>query len=129
VRVLPISDVLLCLAMAVFLLDVANRRLAWEPASFKWLWLATVARVRGLTTVHKVQTHEAIDALHRVRARPNPAARFEGEGVDDDAVDVLGGAKAQASQPAIPPGGDETDTLDSLRAAKQRVRRQMRGKK
>ncbi len=117
---LPIWDVLLPVLLALIIVDVAIRRIAWDWNSTKRLALAGADRVRGFTVTRKVETRESLDALRKVReevaetkfkpaqtqttvaaaaaatpARPNPKARFEagkGAAVDGDIAKVVGGA-------------------------------------
>ena len=118
---LPIWDVLLPVLLALIIVDVAIRRIAWDWNSTRRLALAGADRVRGFTVTRKVETRESLDALRKVReevaetkfkpaqtqttvaagaaaataARPNPKARFEagkGGAVEGDIAKVVGGA-------------------------------------
>src|SRR3954462_9008872 len=111
---LPVWDVLLPFLLALILLDVAIRRIAWDWESTKRLGAGATNWVKSFTTTRQVETRESLDALRKVReevaetkfkpatdrgaavtagaARPDPKARFEaGKGVEGDISSVVGG--------------------------------------
>lgn len=150
---MPVWDRMLLIALGLFLLDVATRRIAWDRASIQRAYAAAVGRVRDFTTTRKVETRQSLDALKKVRtegtadaarpeasrieppARPDPTARFEApDVVEGDISQVVGGAQDKPV-PKTPPsteppkglqGDAEGDTLGGLMAAKRRAREQMR---
>jgi hypothetical protein len=113
---LPIWDILIPILLALILIDVATRRIAWDWNSTKRLAAAGVARVQSFTTTRKVETRQSLDALKRVRdevaetkfrtdedaakapvgapaPRPDRSAKFEAkQGVEGDISKVVGGA-------------------------------------
>jgi uncharacterized membrane protein len=113
---LPIWDILIPILLALILIDVATRRIAWDWNSTKKLAAAGVARVQSYTTTRKVETRQSLDALKRVRdevaetkfrtdeeaarapvgaptPRPDRSAKFEAkQGVEGDISQVVGGA-------------------------------------
>jgi uncharacterized membrane protein len=119
---LPIWDVLLPFLLALVILDVATRRIAWDWASVQRLVAAMAQRVRDYTTLRRVEGDQTINALRRVRdevvetrlkptdapgmttppaARPDPKAKFTAtRGVEGDITQVVGGA---TDKPVPPP--------------------------
>lgn len=145
---MPVWDRLLPVALALFLLDVATRRIAWDWASLKRAYAIATDRVRDFTTTRKVETRQSLDALKKVRTesaaetiqakgspRPDPSARFEPvDMVEGDLTQVVGGAERKPVPPmsktSEPPkglqGDREGDTLGGLMAAKKRAQEQFR---
>ena len=125
---LPIWDLLVPVLLALIILDVATRRIAWDWLATKKLAIATAERVRGFTVVRKVETRESLDALKRIREesaqatqpgvstpvaarpdqprpppinRPDPKAKFEAATkVEGDITNVVGGATDKPVPPA-----------------------------
>ncbi len=152
---LAVWDILIPIALAMLIIDVAARRIAWDYASIRRYALAAVGAVQGYThTTRKVESTQSLDALKTARgearekivagatgkapagdagaapARPDPKAKFEaGEGVEGDISMVVGGAADQPTpsgrKPAGGPGGDSGSSLDSLMEAKRRAQRKM----
>ncbi|MGH7213562.1 MAG: glutamine amidotransferase, partial [Tepidisphaeraceae bacterium] len=117
---LPVWDLLLPFLLALIIIDVAVRRIAWDWNSTRKLALAAADRVRAFTTTRKIETTSTVDALRKVReessrpssdappqpparpgdasrgspvAVPNPKAKFEAKsGVEGDISQVVGGA-------------------------------------
>lgn len=121
---LPVWDQLLPWLLALIILDVATRRIAWDWASTKRMAAAVATHVREFTTLRRVENAQTLDALKRVReevaetkfkpaegspaagagaaaaARPDPKAKFSApKGVEGDITQVVGGA----SDKPIPP--------------------------
>ncbi len=142
---MPVWDILLPVVMALMLIDVAIRRVAWD---FKAIWHRTAAYVNSFRTQHRTAS-ESVDALRRLRfgareqqpdqvaqasreepmaERPDPSRKFEGSGIEGDINHVLGGATAEPPQKPDTPQPQDTDGAEhtsSLLAAKRRARRQM----
>jgi Ca-activated chloride channel family protein len=119
---LPVWDRLIPLLLALILLDVAARRIAWDWVAVKRYAATSAGYVRSFTTVKHVETRGTMDALTRVRteattakstaktagkpgvatpppiiaarpdARPDPRAKFEAKGVEGDIGNLVGGA-------------------------------------
>ncbi|MDP9173578.1 MAG: hypothetical protein M3O30_06900 [Planctomycetota bacterium] len=115
-----IWDLLLPVLLALVLIDVAVRRIAWDYAAMRRMALASAAYVRQFTvTYQKVDNRQTLDSLKRVRdevaeqkfrpaapvvssdstvpvegeSLPDPRAKFNaGEGVAGDLSAVVGGA-------------------------------------
>lgn len=125
---LPIWDVLMPFLLALIILDVAVRRIAWDWNSTKRMATAGANWVRSFTTVRKVeQAEQTLGALKQVRAgvaeqgykpstgqegakpggpgtsvpgKPDPKAKFEAkQGVSGDITQVVGGAQNKAIPP------------------------------
>jgi len=123
---LPIWDVLMPFLLALIIIDVAVRRIAWDWNSIKRMATAGANYVRSYTTVRKVeQAEQTLGALKQVRAgvaeqkfkpsgaeatptgvptsvgtaRPDPKAKFEAKGVSGDITQVVGGAQNKAIPP------------------------------
>ncbi len=154
---LPIWDLLLPFLLALIIIDVATRRIAWDWASTKKMFAAATSSVQSFTTVRKVESGATMDALRRVRGevadtkfktseeqaggtagpapRPNPTAKFEAKGVEGDISQVVGGAteKPIPSAPkkiepkGAPPTGPGSHT-GSLLEAKRRAQQQIKDK-
>ena len=112
---LPVWDLLLPILVALIILDVATRRIAWDWVAIQRMAAAVSARVREFTTLRKVESAQTLGALKRVReevaetrfkpsdkpggppplsaARPDPKAKFSApKGVEGDITQVVGGA-------------------------------------
>jgi uncharacterized membrane protein len=111
-----IWDLLVPWLLALIIVDVAVRRIAWDWASTKKMALAAADYVRSFTvTYRKVESPEMLTSLKRVReevteqkfkaeqdrlrvpisagARPNAGAKFEaGDGVEGELSSIVGGA-------------------------------------
>ena len=124
---LPIWDVLIPILLALIIVDVATRRIAWDWNSTKKMAFAMVGHVRAHTMTRKVESAETLSALRRVREevaeqkfrpaeqegaampkppppltmppRPDPRAKFQAKGVEGDISTLVGGA----SEKPIPP--------------------------
>jgi hypothetical protein len=153
---LPVWDVLLPFLLALILLDVAIRRIAWDWESTKRLAVGATDWVKSFTTTRQVETRESLDALRKVReevaetkfkpatekgaavtagaARPDPKARFEaGKGVEGDISKVVGGASDKplpAAPKKIEPkgGGAPGAAMGGLMEAKRRAQQKIREK-
>jgi uncharacterized membrane protein len=121
---LPVWDVLLPFLLALIILDVATRRIAWDWASLQRMGFTAATRVREFTSVRRVESRSSVDALKRVRdevaetrfkpaetsgaapatsgaPRPDPKAKFTApKGVEGDITQVVGGA---TDKPVPPP--------------------------
>jgi hypothetical protein len=117
---LPVWDVLLPFLVALLILDVATRRIAWDWNSTKRLATAVAVRIQEFTTMRRVESRQTLDALKRVREevaetkfkpaesagaaaqpRPDPRAKFTApKGVEGDITQVVGGA---TDKPVPPP--------------------------
>jgi hypothetical protein len=121
---LPIWDILLPILLALILIDVAARRIAWDWASTKRMAASAAERVRAFTLVRRVETTRTLDALKRVRDEvseqkfkpaeqggetappsdgapaPDPKAKFQAKGVEGDISKLVGGA---SDKPVPPP--------------------------
>ena len=121
-------DILVPILLALILVDVAVRRIAWDWNATKRLGFAVAERVRAFTLTRRVESRETLDALRRVReevaetkfrtgetttagpaapatsatSRPDPKAKFNvsGKGVEGDISKVVGGA---TDKPVPPP--------------------------
>jgi uncharacterized membrane protein len=113
-----IWDRLVPFLLALIILDVAVRRIAWDWPATRRMALAMAEHVRQFTiTYRKVQSPQMLASLKRVReevaeqkfkpaaeirpgpapisleARPDPSAKFQaGEGVEGDIAALVGGA-------------------------------------
>ena len=72
---LPVWDILLPILLAMILLDVATRRIAWDWASIRRMALAVGKRVRSFTSVRKVKSRETLDAFG-VCGKKRPRSKF-----------------------------------------------------
>jgi len=64
---LPVWDVLIPFLLALILVDVAVRRIAWDWNSTKRLAASAAERVRAFTVTRRVESAPTLDALKRVR--------------------------------------------------------------
>jgi hypothetical protein len=153
---LPVWDVLLPFLLALVIVDVAVRRIAWDWLSTKRALAGAATWVRSYTTVRKVgNTERTMGALKQVRgavaeqrfkpkedaarpqadARPDPKAKFEAKaGVSGDITQIVGGA---TDKPVPPPPkkiqpkgqqGEAPNTMGGLMAAKRRAQDKIRDK-
>lgn len=144
----PWWDRLIPWLLALILVDVAVRRIAWS-------WEGTVAAagrvsrfIRAWTLSGKVESGATLDALRRKREEvaetklrvperaggavsPDPARKFESRGVEGPTSAVLGAptdrpipATSQDPKPVQPSSGEGT-TTESLLEAKRRARKRM----
>ncbi len=152
---LPIWDLVIPILLAMIIIDVAVRRIAWDWLATKRMALAAADYVRSFTTVRKVEAKPTLDALKRVReevaeqkfrmqessedalapSRPDPHAKFEAKGVEGDIADVVGGATNKPIPPApkkIEPkgataGGHTGSLLEAKRRAQQQIKQKEQG--
>jgi uncharacterized membrane protein len=146
---LPVWDRLIPLLLALILLDVAARRIAWDWVAMKKYAAFSAGYVRSFTTVRQVETRGAMEALTRVRseaaakpaavmppARPDPKAKFTAKGVEGDIGNLVGGAtdkpippppKTVAPKGAAPVGGGMSALMEAKRRAQQRIKDQEQG--
>ena len=155
---LPVWDVLLPVLIALMLLDVATRRIAWDWAAIRGYAALAARRVREFTTIRRVESRSTLDALQRIRQevaetkfkpadkpgppavpsapRPDPKAKFTAtKGVEGDITNVVGGAtdKPLPSAPKkIEPKGVAApkpgEHTGSLLEAKRRAQQQIKKK-
>ena len=148
---MPVWDLLLPFLIALLLIDVAVRRIAWDWESIQRMRAGAAGYIRGFTTPRKVETTQSLDALRRVRqrggestlpaplGRPDPKAKFEPTTTttDGDITKVVGGATAEPKKPKSqePPkpqapgdGGTTGSLLEAKRRAQQKIREQEKGK-
>ena len=151
---MPVWDILLPVLLALILIDVAVRRIAWDWASMKRLAAAGADRVRGFTVIPKVESGQTMDALKRVReevaeqkfrpaeaagaevassaARPDPKAKFQAKGVEGDISAVVGGASDKPIPPPPkkiePKGAQGTGHTGNLLEAKRRAQQVIKEK-
>ena len=146
---LPVWDRLIPVLLALILVDVAARRIAWDYAALKGYAASVTAYVRSYTTVRQVETRSSLEALQRVRqegtetaatkppaaaqpARPDPKAKFVSKGVEGDIANVVGGASdkpiPKAPAKPQPPKGDAGGGMGSLMEAKRRAQAKIREK-
>jgi uncharacterized membrane protein len=126
---LPVWDLLLPFLVALIIIDVAVRRIAWDWQSTKRMVIAAADRVLAFSAVRKVETRQSLDALRGVRdkvaethygvtsapggtpttrpsgppplSRPDPSAKFVAKGgVEGDITQVVGGATDKPIPPA-----------------------------
>jgi hypothetical protein len=149
--------VLLPFLLALIILDVATRRIAWDWIAMQRMATAVATRVREFTTVRKVESRSTVDALKRVRdeaetktqatgqpgtppplsaQRPDPKAKFTApKGVEGDITQVVGGATDKPIPPPpkkIEPKGAPSPGpgghTGSLLEAKRRAQQQIKKK-
>ena len=73
---LPVWDMLVPFLLALIILDVAVRRIAWDWNSTKQLAAGAATRVRVVHDDAKVETPQTLDALRRRHARRSPSSKF-----------------------------------------------------
>jgi uncharacterized membrane protein len=154
---LPIWDILIPILLAMLILDVAVRRIAWDWLATKRAVAGAADYVRSFTTVRKVESKPTLDALKRVRGevaeqkfkvddtgvspgqtpaepRPDPKRKFEAKGVEGDITQVVGGATGKPIPSApkkIEPKGVTPGPgghTGSLLEAKRRAQQQIKQK-
>lgn len=154
---MPVWDLLLPFLIALLLMDVAVRRIAWDWASIKRGVAAAVGHVKSYTATRKVETTESLDALRKVReqkaagshsaasptsapAKPDPKMKFEAkEIIEGDITKVVGGATSEKKAPPPPndpkpkglrpgDGGHTSSLLEAKRRAQQQIREKEEGK-
>jgi uncharacterized membrane protein len=146
----PIWDRLIPFALALVLLDVAVRRIAWDWMAVKRMASAAANTVRQFTmTVRTVENRQVLENLKRVRgevaeqkfkappppspaAAPNAAAKFDAgaAGVEGDITSVVGGAvnqpisSSQTTETKEPVGigGHTSGLLEAKRRAQQKIK-------
>jgi uncharacterized membrane protein len=153
---LPIWDQLIPVLLALILIDIATRRIAWDWVAIKRYVGASAGFVRSFTTTRQVETRGSLDALKRVRSdvetkpaaaqppKPDPKAKFDstsvgggvkgggvkGGGVEGDITTIVGGAtdKPIPSAPKkVEPKGTQTPGgMSNLMEAKRRAQQQIR---
>ena len=155
---LPVWDVLVPVLLALVLVDIAIRRIAWD-------WQATKQFVgrgrdfaRMFTTTRTVETTGSIDALRDVRsgkraespkptdrpAAPDPTFKFEAKDkTQGNLTDLLGGATDKPTPKAGPTtgtpkgqqgdkpsaGGGMSGLLDAKRKAQEEIKRREEAEK
>jgi uncharacterized membrane protein len=153
---LPVWDQLLPWLLALILLDVATRRIAWDWQSTKRMAATAANYIREFTTLRRVESGQTLDALKRVREevaetkfkpsdkpaasapRPDPKAKFTApKGVEGDITQVVGGATDKPVPPppkkiepkgATPgPGGHTGSLLEAKRRAQQQIKKKEEG--
>ena len=146
---LPVWDRLIPLLLLLILVDVAARRIAWDPAALRGYAASVTGYVRSFTTVRQVETRSSLEALQKVRqegaeppkpaaapaARPDPRAKFQAKGVEGDIANVIGGATdkpiPKAPPKPQPPKGTapgEAGGMSSLMEAKRRAQQKIKDK-
>jgi hypothetical protein len=154
---LPVWDVLVPFLLALMIVDVAVRRIAWDWLSTKRAAAAAAAWVKSFTTVRKVdKAEETLGALKQVRAgvaeqkfkvgesattpasaeasaRPDPKAKFVArEGVSGDITSVVGGATNKAVPPPpktkVTPKGQQGETPGNVMGGLMAAKRRAQDK-
>lgn len=146
----PWWDRLIPWLLALVIVDVAVRRIAWSWEGAVALARRTAQFVRAWTLSGKVESGATLESLHRKRGEvaetklkpservvqvltPDPTRKFESRGVEGDTSQVLGGAtdKPIPSPPkdpgrkTMPSSTSEGTTTESLLEAKRRARKRM----
>ena len=152
---LPMLDILLPLLLALILLDVAARRIAWDWESTKRMLATAQATIRSFTTTRQIEAKPTLDALKKVREEvaetrlkgdapgppplPDAKAKFEAKGkVEGDITSVVGGATAKPmpaaardpkpkGAPAAPAGGHTGSLLEAKRRAQDAIKKKQEG--
>ena len=148
---LPIWERLIPWLLALILIDVAARRIAWDWIALKRYLATGVGFVQSFSLSRQVETRSSLDALQRIRsesetkpqtpigagvkppapARPDPKAKFEAKGVEGDITNVVGGAtdKPIPSAPKkVEPkggaaaGGGMSNLMEAKRRAQQKIK-------
>lgn len=155
---LPIWDILIPILLAMLILDIAVRRIAWDWLATKKLANGMANYVRSFTTVRKVESKPTLDALKRVRGEvaeqkfkvdqapavtdtrgtPDKTRKFEAsqsQRVDGDLSQVVGGAssapatkKPQQPDPKDKQSPGEGGHTGNLLEAKRRAQQQIKDK-
>ncbi len=148
---MPVWDLLLPFLIALLILDVAVRRIAWDWNSVQRAYAGAINFIKSFTTTRQVETTQSLDALRRVRTekvapktetsgaskptslRPDPKLKFEAkQQVAGDITNVVGGAtdKAIPTAPKDPKpkgttttdGGHTSSLLEAKRRAQQKIK-------
>ena len=152
---LPVWDILIPILLALLIVDVAVRRIAWDWLATKRLAAAMAQKVRDFTvTTRLVESAPTMDALKKVRegvveqkfrpaekatvkppVLPDPKAKFVAKNaVEGDISSVVGGAtdkplpsakKAEAK--AATQGGTTEGLLEAKRRAQQQIKQKEQG--
>ncbi len=151
---MPMWDILIPVLIALILIDVATRRIAWDWIAMKRYAATATGAIRSFTTTRKVETRQSVDALKRIReegaaasqtpanapgaaaARPNPKAKFEpaqtATTVEGDITKVVGGATDKPVPPPPkkiqPKGAQPEGGMSSLMEAKRRAQQKIKEK-
>jgi hypothetical protein len=148
---LPIWDSLIPVLLALILVDVAARRIAWDWIAMKRYFATSTGFIRSFTTVRKVETRGSLDALKRVKTegdtkqpstsagsaaipppRPDPKAKFTATGVEGDITNVVGGATDKpipsAPKKVEPKGTQGGGSMSNLMEAKRRAQQKIKDK-
>jgi hypothetical protein len=145
---LPIWDWLLPVVLAMIVVDVAIRRIAWDAQSLRRAWITLASAVRSHASQKRVETRQTVDALARVREqqavkapakpasesspRPDPQFKFQSsKAVDGDISKVVGGATDKPVPPPprkVEPKGAQPagDGMSSLMQAKRRAQQKIK---
>ncbi|MFI5379682.1 MAG: hypothetical protein ACHRHE_10320 [Tepidisphaerales bacterium] len=152
---MPVWDILIPFLLALIIIDVAIRRIAWDWGVTKKVAASAAQFVRSFTLTREVESKQTLDALRKVReevaeskfkqpepgaaaaARPDPSAKFDaGKAVEGDITQVVGGATAKAVPPppkdpkpkgGAPVGGHTGSLLEAKRRAQEQIRRKEKG--
>ena len=147
---MQVWDYLLPFIIALLILDVAVRRIAWDWASIKRAYQTATGAVKSMTTTRKVDTTQSLDALRKIRnegtgnatddknmpaiTRPDPSMKFEAKGdIKGDITQVVGGAtdkpipkhnpKTESKPTSQTGSGDHTNSLlEAKRRAQQKIK-------
>jgi len=128
--------------LLILLLDIANRRFAWQGHAVR-AWFA--GRLAGLRSPAPVQASGTLGALKRRRARAGaapseaPARASAAEAAEaaeapvqkaahEEVPDTEGATDDGGSPEAAPPPGQHESATHRLRAARERARRRMEGR-
>jgi uncharacterized membrane protein len=149
---LPVWDRLIPVLLALILIDVAARRIAWDWAAVKGYAQSVATFIRSFTTVTRAETNTSLGALQRIRSgeagtaagatgeakaappplvKPDPRAKFVAKGVEGDIANVVGGATAKPvpSAPKKPQPKGITpapgSSMSSLMEAKRRAQQKI----
>jgi hypothetical protein len=146
---LPIWDQLIPVLLAMILIDIAARRIAWDWIAMKRYAATSIGFIRSFTTTRAVETRGSLDALKRVKtdadtkpppasagiappARPDPKAKFQAKGVEGDITNIVGGATDKpipsAPKKIEPKGGESAGGMSNLMEAKRRAQQKIRDK-
>ena len=137
----PVWDLLIPVLVALVLLDVAARRIAWDWLSTKTAAANAAERVRAFTLAGSSKAPD-----RRPVAKPDPAARreqaarkFEATGVGGSLADVTGGATAKpvpkdraGARPKVVQGerkgeGGMSSLMEAKRRAREKIEREREG--
>jgi hypothetical protein len=151
---LPIWDIMIPILLALILIDIAVRRIAWDWLATKRMATGVADYVRSFTTTRQIEAKPTLDALKRVReevaeqkfkvdesakppmasteAAPDPTRKFEAKGVEGDITQVVGGATDKpipsAPKKVEPKGAPAGSSMSGLMAAKRRAQQQIKQK-